>query len=68
MLFSKVLSNRLNGLMHGIVPNYQFCWIKNRSISDNLHLVWDIIDFAVINSLNVVFLSLDQEKAFDLKR
>ncbi len=32
---------------------------------DNLHLVRDIYDFAFNNNINLGFLSLDQEKAFD---
>lgn len=64
-IFSKVLANRLNGVMHGIVHKDQSYCIKYRCISDNLHSVRDVIDSAVINGTNVVFLSLDQEKAFD---
>lgn len=35
------------------------------SILDNLHSVRDIFDFAFNNNINLGFLSLDQEKAFD---
>jgi len=64
-IYSKVLANRLNGVLHEIVHKDQSYCVKNRCISDNLHLVRDAIDFAIQTGINVGFLSLDQEKAFD---
>ncbi len=59
------MANRVNGVLHSIIHKDQSYCIKNRSITDNLHLVRDMFDFASYNNINVGFLSLDQEKAFD---
>ncbi len=63
--FSNCLANRVNGVLHSIIHKNQSYCIKNRSITDNLHLVRDMFDFASYNNISVGFLSLDQEKAFD---
>ncbi len=64
-ILAKCLSNRLNKVLHSIIHKDQSYCVKGRSILDNLHLVRDIYDFAFNNNINLVFLSLDQEKAFD---
>lgn len=64
-VLSKCLANRLNNVMHAIIHKDQSYCVKERCILDNLHLVRDIFDFAFNNNINLGFLSLDQEKAFD---
>ncbi len=64
-ILSKCLSNRLNNVLHSIIHKDQSYCVQGRSILDNLHLVRDIYDFAFNNNINLGFLSLDQEKAFD---
>lgn len=64
-ILSKCLANRLNEVLDGIIHKDQSYCIKDRSILDNLHLVRDTFDFAFNNNVNLGFLSLDQEKAFD---
>ncbi len=63
--FSKCLANRVNGVLHSFIHKDQSYCIKNRSITDNLHLVRDMFDFASYNNISAGFLSLDQEKAFN---
>ncbi|KAK3514516.1 hypothetical protein QTP70_018717, partial [Hemibagrus guttatus] len=64
-ILSKCLANRLKQRMHTIVHNNQSYCIPNRTIMDNLFLVRDVIDLCRLNSCDLGFLSLDQEKAFD---
>lgn len=64
-LISKCLANRLNKIMHRIIHKDQSYCIKDRCITDNLHLVRDVIDYALENNVDIGILSLDQEKAFD---
>ncbi|KAK3555339.1 hypothetical protein QTP86_014932, partial [Hemibagrus guttatus] len=61
----KCLANRLKQCMHTIVHNNQSYCIPNHTIMDNLFLVRDVIDLCRLNSCDLGFLSLDQEKAFD---
>ncbi len=52
-------------MFHTIIHKDQSYCIKDRCISDNLHLVRDVIDYAFKNNIDMGLLSLDQEKAFD---
>ena len=64
-LLTKVLCNRLKLVMDKVVHSDQTCGVPGRSILDSCHLVRDIIDFANSRDIPSLFLSLDQEKAFD---
>ncbi len=64
-LIAKCLTNRLNKVLYTIIHTDQSYCIKDRCISDNLHLVHDVIDYAFKNNIDMGLLSLDQEKAFD---
>lgn len=65
-ILSKALTKRLKLYISTIIHVDQSYCIPKRTIFDNLFLVRDLISFARDNNLNVGFLSLDQEKAFDL--
>lgn len=62
---SKVLANRLNNVLHEIIHKDQSYCVKNRFITDNLHLIRDVFDFAHCNDVNMGLLSLDQEKSLN---
>lgn len=64
-IFSKCISNRLNEHMGVLIHNDQSYCIKNRCIRDNLFLIRDVIDYSMLNNIDLRILSLDQEKAFD---
>lgn len=64
-IFSKCLSNRLNLALNTIIHKDQSYCIMKRSITDNLHLIRDAYDVVSYNELDLGFLSIDQEKAFD---
>ncbi len=64
-ILSKCIANRLNKVLCEIIHKDQSYCVKGRSITDNLHLMKDLIDYAQYNNHNIGILSLDQEKAFD---
>ena len=64
-IISKSITNRLGTVMDILVHEDQTCAVKGRSIFDNVHLLRNIIDYVDQKDLPCIFLSLDQEKAFD---
>jgi len=64
-LLSKVLANRMAGVMEQVIhPDQSYC-IPARSIFDNISLVRDILEVSKLFNLDCALFSLDQEKAFD---
>ena len=61
---SKALANRPNECMLTLIHEDQFYWKSRRSIFDHLSSMRDIITVAKSYTLDLGFLSLDQEKAF----
>lgn len=64
-ILSKALTNRLKKCMASVIHKDQTFCVPKRSIFDNLFLLRDIITVAKMHHLDIGFLSLDQEKAFD---
>ena len=64
-LVSKVLCNRLSGVIGSVVREDQVCGIRERSIFDHLHLLRDVCDYVDRNGVKIGILNLDQAKAFD---
>ena len=64
-MVSKIITTRLRNILPKIIGKNQTCSIKNRSIFDNLHLHRNVMDYIEQKQLPVIFISLDQEKAFD---
>lgn len=64
-IFSKVLANRLKDVMGQVVLSDQTYCIPGRSIMDNITLIRDILDVSGYLDLDIGFISIDQEKAFD---
>lgn len=54
-IFSKSLVNRANDILHKIIYKDQSSCIKDRSITDNLHLVRDLYDYAYNNKIEMGF-------------
>ena len=65
-LITKVLTNRLSLVMEELVGDYQTCAVEGRSILANLHLLRNISDYAKQKFKNIILLSIDQAKAFDM--
>lgn len=64
-LFSKMLANRLDGIMDLVIhPNQTYC-VPNISIFVNISLIQDILQVSDLCNLEFGLISLDQEKAFD---
>ncbi len=64
-ILSKTITNRLKKYMTNIIHEDQSFCVPKRSIFDNLFLIRDMITVAQRHKLDIGFLSLDQEKAFD---
>jgi hypothetical protein len=62
---TRAISGRLLGVIGSIVGYDQTCGIPGRTISENLMLMRDLIEYADRADIPLALLSLDQEKAFD---
>ncbi|CAB3976933.1 Hypothetical predicted protein [Paramuricea clavata] len=62
---TRAISGRLLGVIGSIVGYDQTCGIPGRTISENLMLMRDLIEYADWADISLALLSLDQEKAFD---
>ena len=62
---TKVLPNRLRGVIPLVLSEDQTCGVPDRSIFENLFLIRDTIEFVNHKQLSAAVMSLDQEKAFD---
>ena len=64
-IISKVINNRIYGLLPKLV-NYNWSgFISGRNIGDNIRLMFDIIDYANRKKVPGAVLSIDLCKAFD---
>ena len=59
---TRAISGRLLGVIGSIVGSDQTCGIPGQTISENLCLIRDLVEYA---DMPLALLSLDQEKAFD---
>ena len=64
-IISKILTSRLQPVMHKLVHEDQQCAVKGRKIQNHLHNIREIITYCRIKNIPARILSLDQEKAFD---
>ena len=64
-IFSKVINSRLIPFLPKLIHCDQNGFIKGRTISDNIRLIFDIIDYANRKNVPGAVLSIDQYKAFD---
>ena len=64
-IFSKVITSRLSKVLSFIIHPDQTCSIPGRSIFSNVTLLRDTLDYIERTNETAIFVSLDQEKAFD---
>ena len=62
---TRTVADSLLGVIGSMVSPDQTCGVPGRSISENLGLLRDLLDYAEMENQPIAFLSLDQEKAFD---
>ncbi|TWW81692.1 Transposon TX1 uncharacterized 149 kDa protein ORF 2 [Takifugu flavidus] len=64
-ILSKALAIRLREAMEHVIHRDQTYCVPSRSMVDNIHLIWDVLEVSASLGTQVGLLSLDQEKAFD---
>ena len=62
---SKVIAERMNRLLPGLIHHNQSGYIPGRNISENIRSILDIMEFTKVKKLPGLLLFLDFEKAFD---
>ena len=63
-ILTRLLSKRLAKVLSSLIHENQKC-VPGRHITDNIHLIQDLIDLINNNEEEAAFLLFDQEKAFD---
>ena len=64
-IISKILTSRIQPVMHKLVHKDQQCAVKGRKIQNHLQNIREIITYCNVKGVPARILSLDQEKAFD---
>ena len=62
---TRAISGRLLTVMSTIIGPDQTCGVRGRTISSNLFLIRDLLEYVDREEIPLALLSLDQEKAFD---
>ena len=62
---TQAISGRLLGVLGSVIGADQTCGVPGRTISENLSLRQDLLEYVDRENLPLALLSLDQEKAFD---
>ncbi|CAM2105361.1 unnamed protein product [Caretta caretta] len=64
-IVAKAISLQLGSVLEDVIHPDQTYTIPDRSIFDNLFMVWDLLELGCRDGLSLALLSLDQEKAFN---
>ena len=62
---TRTISGRLLAVLSSIIGPDQTCGVPGRTISSNLFLIRDLLEYVEREDIPLALLSLDQEKAFD---
>ena len=64
-ILARSLCSRLSTVLPSVVSPFQTCGVKGRSVHHNLCLLRDLALYSQERSFSCLFISLDQQKAFD---
>ena len=64
-IVTRAISGHLLGVLGSVIGPEQMCGVPGRTISENLFLIRDLLEYVDRENLPLALLSLDQEKAFD---
>ncbi|KAK6165076.1 hypothetical protein SNE40_023679 [Patella caerulea] len=64
-ILSKIIQMRLSAVLSEVVHPDQTCSVPGRRISDNLHLIRNIIDYINQKKISCALVNIDSAKAFD---
>ena len=64
-ILAKCFANRIKQFMNGLIHPNQSGFLKGRNISNNVRLIFDIIEYTQTNEIPGALILLDIEKAFD---
>ena len=62
---SKVIAERMKLVLEKIISEYQIGFMKNRFISENTRVIYDVLEMSQRENITGLLLLLDFEKAFD---
>lgn len=65
-MFPKILVKRFENYLPLLVKSDQTGLVKNRAPLTNMRKLLTIIQFSIVNKIQMLIISLDAEKAFDL--
>ena len=64
-IISKILANRLRAVLPEVINQDQTCGIPGRTISSNLSLLRDVVNYSNVENIPSAMICIDQLKAFD---
>lgn len=64
-IFAKLLTNRLQSLICGLVGEHQTCGIRGRAIQTNVHIARSVLECVTNSSEQIAMVQVDLAKAFD---
>ena len=64
-IIEKIIANRITPSLHEIINSDQRGFMQNRRISVNIRKLLDVMEFAILNDVEALIVSLDFQKCFD---
>lgn len=65
MVLSKILANRLEGVIHKVISSPQGAVLEDRQMADNILIANELVDEAKRKKIETIMFKVDFDKAFD---